>query len=147
MKTINNNKGFTLIELMIVVAIIGILSAIAVPSYTEYLDEGRISVAQSDLISLSSAIESKYQKTLSYSSTSLATLSDIKGAFTDWQPASKDFGFVLTYTVTSGVTTGYTLQATSNAGRTSGCVLSLTNTNTRTLNTDVCNVGSNSGWL
>ena len=35
------NRGFTLIEIMIVIAIIGIIITIAAPSYTEYLKKGR----------------------------------------------------------------------------------------------------------
>jgi type IV pilus assembly protein PilE len=44
MKT-QKQKGFTLIELMIAVVVIGILSAIAYPNYTAYLMRGRIATA------------------------------------------------------------------------------------------------------
>ena len=50
MKKIKLQKGFTLIELMITVAIIGILASVAYPSYREYVNKSRRVQAKTTLV-------------------------------------------------------------------------------------------------
>lgn len=56
---INDNHGFTLIELMIVVAILGILAAIAYPSYQGYIERGHRTDMMSEMHNIASTIESR----------------------------------------------------------------------------------------
>lgn len=63
----NKQRGFTLIELMIVVAIIGVLGSIAMPSYMEYVKKSKRMEAKTELLSIAQLQESYYIQNLSYS--------------------------------------------------------------------------------
>ena len=66
MRIKSTHTGFTLIELMIVVAIVGIVAAIAYPSYTSSMSAGARSAAQADLMALASAMERHNASTFTY---------------------------------------------------------------------------------
>lgn len=68
------NKGFTLIELMITVAIVGILASIAYPSYIRQVQQSRQADAQGEVMELASAMEAYRAKNFSYTGANLATL-------------------------------------------------------------------------
>lgn len=62
----NNKKGFTLVELMVVVAIIGILVVIAVPIYNAAQDNARLNACRANLRTINGAISMYYAESSGY---------------------------------------------------------------------------------
>lgn len=115
-------KGFTLIELMIAVAIIGILASIALPSYRSSVQRGQRNEAMAALQEAQLFMERYYASNSRYST-------DAGGTTAPALPAriTAVAGTHHTLSVSAIGTNSYTLMATSNNGDTCGN-LTLTNT-------------------
>ena len=57
-----NNKGFSMIELLTVTAVIGILTAVAIPQFTSYKGKSCNSAAISDLRNMKTVLEAYYEE-------------------------------------------------------------------------------------
>ncbi|HOY86323.1 MAG: prepilin-type N-terminal cleavage/methylation domain-containing protein [Methylotenera sp.] len=67
-------RGFTVVELMIAVAIVGVLAAIAIPAYSGYQEKARVYQAVTDVAAMSVTIENYFQENRIYPE----TLADVK---------------------------------------------------------------------
>ena len=96
----NKNKlaGFSLIELLITVAIIGILSSIAVPSYMQYVTKSKRTEAKTELLRVAQLQESFYIQNLSYAS----GMNEGLGFASEWVKTETDLYQIKTQGTPSG---------------------------------------------
>ena len=115
-------RGFTLIEIMIVVAIVAILAAVAMPAYTAYLQRSKVPAGLDALQSYFTRLEQRFQDTGSYKK----TVAGADACAID--PPTP----VANYTVTCVITAaGYTATATG-SGALSGYTYTINSAGTRT---------------
>jgi type IV pilus assembly protein PilE len=124
-----SNRGFTLIEVMIVVVIVGILAAIALPNYSDYVTRSKISEAVSGLSDMRVRMEQYFQDNRTYVGACVA------GTVAPLPATTANFGF----TCPTLTATAYTVWATG-VGSMSGFVFTVDQANTRQT------TGVPSGW-
>lgn len=157
------SAGFTLVELMVVVAIIGILSGIAIPSYTNYVIKSARIAAQTELLQLATIQEKIYLNSNGYaSSVSASYTGTVEGGLGNMDKSgvasslTSDGKYTLSLVADSAGTAmpassqTFVLRAipvTGKAQAGNGCLtLSETGSKRWHENNDACNTASPAGW-
>ncbi|MDR9436082.1 MAG: type IV pilin protein [Thiohalophilus sp.] len=128
---IRKQSGFTLIELMIAVAIISLLAGIAYPSYQSYIEKARRADAKAALVSFANAIERHYTENYTYAGAATGGndtgTPDIFPAEAPLDGSTKSYDL----TIVSADDTTFVLRATPKGGQTGDGYLEITSTGQR----------------
>jgi prepilin-type N-terminal cleavage/methylation domain-containing protein len=116
-----DERGFTLVELLIVIAIIAILAAIAIPQFASYRQRGIRASMQSDAKNIASALEAYFADNQSYTSFNISQGGSITAPITAKASAGN------TVSVTGGTNT-YTVTVSNANGGTGSTSFSIDNT-------------------
>ncbi|WP_395668747.1 type IV pilin protein [Rhodoferax sp.] len=135
-------RGVSLMELLIVVALVGILASIALPSYTGYIKTQRLRAAQADLVALVLAMENAHaMATPNAYPAATTTTAQTMQLLASWKPAqAADF----VYTIAESTSNTYVLRAVGESALLQGCALSIDEKNTKVIDT---RCGKGSAWL
>ena len=119
MKKLRKHQGFTLIELMIVVAVIGILASIAYPSYREYVAKSRRAEAKTGLLSAQQWMERFYTENFRYDQNSAGTAvtdaSQFPARFSQ-SPTEGSAVYTIAVVIPANTRDAYSVRATRKAG-------------------------------
>ena len=110
-------QGFTLIELMIVVAIIGILAAIAIPAYQDYTVRAKVTEGLNVADSAKTAIAEAYQSN---------DMAGVTAAATTWNAAFTPTKYVIAGTTVTGASGAITIMFGPNIAQLNGKTVTLT---------------------
>jgi type IV pilus assembly protein PilE len=114
-------KGFTLIEVMIVVALLAIVAAIAIPAYGDYVIRGKLVEASTQLADLRIKLEQSYQDNRNYTSLVDANCNYTSGSSTGTPATAAHKYFTYACATTANPDT-YLLTATGNANQGIGAI-------------------------